>query len=468
MKISLPLTCFVLLATSVKAQTISFIQPAGSPITTNTTSLRGITSADLNADGKKDFVVGTGYGGNINVYLGDGAGQFTSAPGSPVFIGNGPISNTIADYNNDGKPDIATANYNGGNISIYLGTGTGSFTPASPATYVTGAQPYWIEARDFNMDNNMDLVTVSANAYKAYVFLGAGDGTFSQASGSPYTVGTLPYHVTTGLFNNDNFPDFAVANGNSGNVSVFLGTGTGSFTPAPSSPYTTGTEPRTISAKDINNDSRPDLVVANGTGNTISVLLGQANGSFINAPGSPFAAGNYPYQTAIADYDSDGQLDIAVTNGNTPSGISFFLGNGTGSFTQALNSPLTASNSPQPLCTDDFNSDGKADLLVGTFTSNKVTVYINSNSVGIAELHKTTTVTLYPNPSVDGLTIKLEEQKNGMDFLLYNALGQEVDRMPLTAKETVYLRKHNMAKGIYTFNIRYKNEILQSGKVVLE
>lgn len=456
----------------LSAQTVSFTQPTGSPITTYTSALRGIASADLNGDGKKDFVVGGGYNNKVDVFLGSGNGQFTAAPGSPLTVGNGAISNAIADFNNDGKLDIATANYNGGNISINLGTGTGSFTPASPSVYTTGAQPYWIEARDFNMDNSIDLVTVSANAAKAYVFLGAGNGTFSQASGSPYSVGTLPYHVASGLFNNDNFPDFAVANGSSSSVSVFLGTGTGSFTPAPSSPYTAGSEPRTISVKDINNDSRLDLVVANGTGNTLSILLGQANGSFTNAPGSPIAAGTYPYQTAIADYDSDGQMDIAVTNGSSASpssnGLRFFLGNGTGSFTQATNSPLTATASPQAICTDDFNGDGKADLLVGTFTSNKVTVYTNTNPVGITELNKTTILALYPNPSVDAVTIKLAEFKTGMEFLLFNTLGQEMDKIPLTAKETLYLRKQNLAKGIYTFNIRYKNEILESGKVVFE
>ncbi len=466
MKIHLPFTCLMFLCASTQAQKVSFTQPAGSPITTNTTALRGIASADLNGDGNKDFVVGGGYHNNVNIYLGSGNGQFTTAPGSPMAVGNGAISNAIADFNNDGKPDIATANYNGGNISINLGTGMGSFTPASPATYATGAQPYWIEAKDLNLDGKMDLVTVAANASKAYVFLGAGNGTFSQAAGSPYTTGSSPYHVSTGLFNNDNFPDFAVTNGNSSNVSVFLGTGTGSFTPAPSSPYAAGSQPRTISVKDVNNDSQVDLIIGNGPGNTISILLGQANGSFTNAVGSPMATGNYAYQTAVADYNSDGQMDIAVTNAND-NAIRILLGNGTGSFTQATNSPISVGTNPQSICSDDFNNDGKADLLVGDFQSNRVTVLMNTNAVGIAEFYKANSVSVYPNPSADKVIIKLDEPKTGMEFVLYNALGQLADKISITGKETVY-QKNNLAKGIYTFNILYKNEIMESGKIAFE
>ncbi|MES2761655.1 MAG: T9SS type A sorting domain-containing protein [Bacteroidota bacterium] len=470
MKIYLPVTCLMFVVVSLEAQNVSFSQPTGSPISTNTTAVRGITSADLNGDGNKDFVAGTAYGTSLNIYLGAGNGQFTAAPGSPMTAGNGPISSAIADFNNDGKPDIATANYNGGNISINLGTGTGSFTPASPSSYTTGSSPYWIEAKDFNMDSKMDLVTVSAGTAKAYVFLGAGNGTFSVAAGSPYNTGTGPYHVSTGLFNNDNFPDFAVANGLSANVSVFLGTGTGSFTPAPSSPYTVGTEPRTLSAKDVNNDGRPDLIVANATSANVSVLLGQTTGSFTTAVGSPITAGTYPYQTAVADYNSDGHQDFSVTNGAasaTGNGFRVFLGNSTGSFTEALNSPLTATSAPQPISTDDFNGDGKADLLVGTFLSNKVNVYLNTNAVSVNELHKTKYVNIYPNPSAEVIVIKVNEPKTGMEFFLYNELGQEVDKLLIIDKETQYLRR-NLAKGIYTYSVLYNKEVVESGKIVFE
>jgi hypothetical protein len=449
------------------AQSVNFSQPSGSPITISTTSLRGITSADLNGDGKKDFVVGNAYSSNINIYLGNGNGQFTTAPGSPMLIGNGVISNAIADFNNDGKPDIATANYNGGNISINLGTGTGSFTPASIPMYATGSLPYWIEAGDFNNDGNMDLVTVAASAGKVYVFLGAGNGTFSQSVGSPYTTGTMPYHVSIGFFNADNIPDFAVANGSSANVSVFIGTGTGSFTIASGSPYSVGSEPRTISVKDINNDSKADLIVANGTGNTISVLLGQATGSFTNAAGSPISIGTYAYQTAIADYDSDGKMDIAVTNNGSNTMI-VLLGNGTGGFTQTINSPISVGTQPQAICTNDFNGDGKADLLIGDFGSNKLTVFMNINSVGINNLTNTLqSVSVYPNPSIGNLVIRIDELKPGTEFILYNSLGQQSDKISLTEKETIY-NQNNLTKGIYTYSILYQSEVLESGKVLFE
>ncbi len=89
------------------------------------------------------------------------------------------------------------------------------------------------------------------------------------------------------------------------------------------------------------------------------------------------------------------------------------------------------------------------------------------NSTVNADSHKAKYVNIYPNPSAEVLVIKVNEPKTGMEFLLYNALGQEVDKVSIVDKETHYLRR-NLSKGIYSFNVLNNKEVVETGKVVFE
>lgn len=90
-----------------------------------------------------------------------------------------------------------------------------------------------------------------------------------------------------------------------------------------------------------------------------------------------------------------------------------------------------------------------------------------TNSSVNTESHKSKYVNIYPNPSAEVLVIKVNDPKTGMEFLLYNALGQEVDRVSIVEKETQYLRR-NLSKGIYTFNVLNNKEVVETGKLVFE
>ena len=90
-----------------------------------------------------------------------------------------------------------------------------------------------------------------------------------------------------------------------------------------------------------------------------------------------------------------------------------------------------------------------------------------TNSNLNSESYKTKYVSIYPNPSAEVLVIKVNEPKTGMEFLLYNALGQEVDKVAIVDKETQYLRR-NLSKGVYTFSVLYNKETLDAGKIVFE
>ncbi len=89
------------------------------------------------------------------------------------------------------------------------------------------------------------------------------------------------------------------------------------------------------------------------------------------------------------------------------------------------------------------------------------------NSIVNADSHKNKYVNIYPNPSAEVLVIKVNEPKTGMEFLLYNTIGQEVDKVSIVDKETHYLRR-NLSKGVYTYSVLNNKEVVETGKVVFE
>jgi hypothetical protein len=140
--------------------------------------------------------------------------------------------------------------------------------------------------------------------------------------------GPNPYSVAVGDFNGDGIPDLALANAESNTVSVLLGNGDGTFLPAQS--YPAGSSPTSVAVGDFNGDGIQDLAVANYDG--VSVLLGKGDGTFLPAVG--YYAGLDPLSVAVGDFNGDGTPDLAVANYFSNS-VRVLLGNGDGSFRDA-------------------------------------------------------------------------------------------------------------------------------------
>ena len=281
-------------------------------------------------------------------------------------VGTSPVSVTVGDFNGDGKSDLAVANYNSNNVSVLLGTGTGSFGAAT--NFTVGNGPASVTVGDFNGDGKSDLATANLNSNNVSVLLGTGTGSFGTATN--FSVGINPRSVTVGDFNGDGKSDLAVANRYGNNVSVLWGTGTGSFGTATN--FTVGSYPWSVTVGDFNGDGKSDLAVANIVSSNVSVLLGTGTGSFGAA--TNFTVGSSPYSVAVGDFNGDGKSDLATANFN--SNVSVLLGTGTGSFGAATN--FTVGNGPISVRVGDFNGDGKSDLATTNGSGYNVSVILNT------------------------------------------------------------------------------------------
>src|SRR5437870_4029868 len=200
--------------------------------------------------------------------------------------------------------------------------------------------------------------------------------TVSFTSSGEFPVGTNPQWVAVGDFNGDGIQDLAVANAGSSTVSVLLGNGDGTFRPART--FAAGTTPKAVAVGDFNGDGKLDLATASTGSNGVSVLLGNGDGTFQAPRGFP--AGSGPNFLAVGDFNGDGVQDLATANfgSDTPADttVSVLLGNGDGTFRP----PQTfgVGRGPVWVAAGDFNGDGKLDLAVPNFGDTTVSVLLGN------------------------------------------------------------------------------------------
>jgi hypothetical protein len=270
----------------------------------------GVQIADLTGNGIPDIVTANALGGSVSVLLGNGDGTFQ--PKRDYLTGGtgpGPGALVVADLTGNGIPDIATANFYDNTVSVLLGNADGTFQPA--ATYAVGAGPVSIAAGFFGTDSNVpDLAVVNSPSGTVSVLVNHGDGTFRQHV--DYAVGAAPFGIALGDFANTGTQDIAVANFQSNTVSLLFGNGDHTFQRATNIAVAGG--PDRLVAGDFNNDGNVDLAVtvAFGNNNAVRVLLGNGTGQF--APPLTFPTGGDPAAIVAADLTNDGYTDLVTAN----------------------------------------------------------------------------------------------------------------------------------------------------------
>lgn len=351
----------------------SFTRTIAATITTYPTGFepKAVAVADFNNDGKKDLAAVNRGAHTVSILLGDGAGSFGAAASfSTGDTFSEPFGLAVGDFNNDAKPDAVVSQPNVHLISLLLGDGNGNL--GAPANFSVGENAGIFGVGDFNGDGKSDLAIADSgfNDGGVYVMLGTGTGGF----GSPtkFTAGLRPRYLAVADFNRDGKTDLAVANVGFGfnKISILLGTGNGSF--GPHTDFAVGSSPIGLIAQDFNKDNFLDLAVANAESHNVSILKGDGQGSFGAA--TNFPANSFPLSITSGDFNGDGKLDLAVGANSTGDRISILRGDDTGQFLPPAS--FSAGSGPYDLAAGDFTGDGGNDLAVANASSNNVSVIV--------------------------------------------------------------------------------------------
>lgn len=336
--------------------------------------------ADFNGDGLPDVALSDG---SFNmVYLqGYGDGSFRAAPTYelPKSFGQFPTTFSVAtgDFNGDGIPDVVigqSANFGSTGVAVYLGKGDGTF---HPGINYGGGDPFLqnVVVADFNGDGKLDIAATDNTDNIVQILIGNGDGTFSPGAFYPTDSNSNPgpTDIVAGDFNHDGKIDLAIANANTNTIGVLLGNGDGTFGNFVSYPLP-GQSPGSLAAVDLNGDGYLDLEagVFNGDFPQVAILLGKSDNSGAFNAAVFIDINGIPTQLAFGDLNKDGKVDMAVTEseGITFNGqIEILLGKGDGTFNaptafaSSTFGDASANTFPASIQTIDMNGDGNLDLV---------------------------------------------------------------------------------------------------------
>src|SRR5271157_4679243 len=290
-----------------------------------------------------------------------------------------------------------TARFNGISYNSYLDSGFQPSQSQPQQLTVTGTEPTITTLTAKPDGSNFDFTasvfgfgfppptgTASFNDLTTMTNLGmvpiAGLGTLGFQLPASLPVGNVPEGIASSDFNGDGCPDLAVTNSGDGTVSVLLGNVSvvnqecdGTFNAQQT--YPVGGQPAGIAVGDFNGDGIADLAVPNASDNNVSVLLGNADGTFPQQ-NPTYGVGVMPFDIAVADFNGDGIADLAVTNSGEGT-VSVLLGNGDGTFPQE-NPAYKVGMNPIGIAVGDFNGDGCPDLAVTNLGDNTVSVLLGN------------------------------------------------------------------------------------------
>ena len=250
------------------------------------------------------------------------------------------------------------------------------YVEANGSPVAAGPNPFNEVVGDFNGDGIADLAVANGDSGTVTILLGNGSGGFT-AAGNAVQVGGNPHFITVGDFNNDGIQDLAVTDNTGNKVDILIGDGLGGFTVIGSIsgvPH----NPTGIVAGDFNGDGNTDLAFLNLNGN-LAIFMGDGAGHFTQY-GALIPVPQGAWAIVAADFNGDGKIDLATANAYDSS-VSILIGDGAGGFTASGN-PISVGDGPDGIVAGDFNNDGKIDLATANSNDSTVTILIGNGSGG--------------------------------------------------------------------------------------
>ncbi|CAF0751207.1 unnamed protein product [Adineta steineri] len=273
---------------------------------------------------------------------------------------SGDLMFAVADFNDDNRADIAFFCYDDKSLNILLINSDETFTVGNIFNKGSFPSKRQMEVGDFNNDNRVDLLFTIHDVNYVNILFGNGNATFRVRNITLGTTKCMPDYIVAVDFNHDNYSDIAVINTENSNVCVFLGNVNETF--SSQLMFSTGyrSEPKSLTVSDFNSDGHIDIAVTNNRALNVGIFLGFGNGTFEAQKRSFTFIGSNPSHIVSGDFDSDARLDTAISDHN--SNIVIVLSKYINGFFTVKKKFIMKSNVVAPIVVGDFNCDNHLDI----------------------------------------------------------------------------------------------------------
>jgi hypothetical protein len=396
---------------------VSFAPHVDIPVGTGTTPV-AIAAADFTNNGDEDLAVADSTTDKVYVFFGNGAGSFSAGP---VLSLSSPASEMIVgDFNGDGLPDIAVAcdpgtGQNTTTVDVFLNTGGGTFGLGQITTVETDAvagEPVPIAAGDFNGSGHLDLAVGDYTDSNVSILMGTGTGTFA----APVTYNLIgePTAIAAADINNDGNPDLAVTTTLTNNttgvtlttneLSVLYGSATGDFSAGPTIVLNSAGIPYSVASADLTGSTYPGLIV--GSSDAAATVFTNTAGALSESAQATLAAGST--QIAVADFNLDGNLDFVSSDGGSATSTttnSVTVVQGTGSGNIGTTTSFNTGAEPADVVVADFNNDGKPDIATANAKGGTVSILLNNTALPLVSTKTALTLSSASTPAGTAVTM---------------------------------------------------------------